>query len=277
MSVPTPTSFKLPNGMQVFGLNEADTIGVYRDIFEHDCYRRHGVTMRDGDCILDVGANTGLFILLLNQLGINARVYAFEPAPAIFQVLRCNIEAHNKLPVHLFNVGLSCTARQATFTYYPRFSQSSTLYPDESPERASRARQYIIDQIPALPWPLRPFCAIGPRVLKELVAEQIRKYYFKKETVTCELWNLSEFLRRHDVARVDLLKIDAEQSEEQILAGLADEDWPRIRQIVVEVHAGEAATHAMLALLEQRGFRTAVDPNPAVPSLALVFGVRPLA
>jgi hypothetical protein len=69
--------------------------------------------------------------------------------------------------------------------------------------------------------------------------------------------------------------MDAEQSEEQILAGLAEEDWPKIRQIVVEVHGGVAATRAMTELLRQRGFRTAIDPNPAIPTLSLVYGVRP--
>src|SRR4051812_11915781 len=45
-----------------------DTLGIYRDIFEDQCYRRHGVSVRDGDCVLDVGANTGLFVLYLNTL-----------------------------------------------------------------------------------------------------------------------------------------------------------------------------------------------------------------
>ena len=71
-------SIRLPNGDLVYGLNEDDTVMVYRDIFEDDCYRQHGVTIRDGDCILDVGANTGLFILFLNSILSRARVYAFE-------------------------------------------------------------------------------------------------------------------------------------------------------------------------------------------------------
>jgi len=42
----------------------------------------------------------------------------------------------------------------------------------------------------------------------------------------------------------------------------------------VEVHGGDAATRAMIENLTQRGFHTAVDPNPAIPSLSLVYGVR---
>jgi FkbM family methyltransferase len=268
-------SFALPNGLTVFGLNLNDTLTVYRDIFDDDCYRLHGVTIRDGDCILDVGANTGLFILFLNQIGANVRVYAFEPAPATFQVLRRNVEKHNHLPVELFNVGLSREAGRADFTYYPRFSNASTFLPDESAEGALRGRQYIIDQIPTVRWPMRPFLHYLPRPVQHFIAERIRRYYLKKEVVTCEMWNLSEFLHRHEIGRVDLLKLDAEQSEQLILAGLADEDWPKIRQTVIEVHGGADATRGMVELLNQRGFRTVVDANPAMPTLALVYGVRP--
>jgi phthiocerol/phenolphthiocerol synthesis type-I polyketide synthase E len=270
-----PLSFSLPNGLTAFGLTANDTLNVYHDIFDEDCYRMHGVTIRDGDCILDVGANTGLFVLFLNFIGAKVRVFAFEPAPAIFQVLSRNVESHNKLPVQVFNVGLSREPGQATFTYYPRFSNASTLYPDESAEGALRGRQYIIDQIPTVRWPFRSLLHLIPGPIKHLIAERMRRYYLKKETVTCELWNLSDFLRKHDIEQVDLLKMDAEQSEQLILAGLAEEDWPKIRQIVVEVHGGEAATQAMLKVLSERGFRTAVEPNPAIPTLSLVYGVRP--
>src|SRR5439155_1607713 len=108
--------------------------------------------------------------------------------------------------------------------YYPRFSNASTFYPDESPENAQRGRQYVIDQIPTLPWPLRTICHYLPSFLQHLIAERFRRYYLKKETVTCPLWNLSDFLRQQNVAKVDLLKLDAEQSEEQILAGIAEDD-----------------------------------------------------
>jgi phthiocerol/phenolphthiocerol synthesis type-I polyketide synthase E len=269
-------SFSLPNGMTVFGLNLNDTLNVYHDIFDDDCYRLHGVTIRDGDCILDIGANTGLFVLFLNRIGVKVRVYAFEPAPATFQVLSRNVETYNQLPVEIFNVGLARAAGTAEFTYYPRFSNASTFYPDESPENTLRGRQYIIDQIPTLRWPLRPICRFLPGPIKHLIAERIRRHYMKKEIVSCPLWNLSEFMRQHNVAKVDLLKLDAEQSEEQILAGIADADWPKIRQAIIEVHGGDAATRAMVRMLEQRGFRVIVDSNPAMPTLALVYAVRPI-
>src|ERR1700722_15823504 len=191
-AIAAPLSCCLPNGLTVFSLNKNDTITVYNDIFNDDCYRLHGVTIKDGDCILDVGANTGLFILFLNKIGVKVRVYAFEPAPAIFQVLSRNVEAHNALPVELFNVGLARAAGQAAFTYYPRFSNASTFYPDESAETAAHKRQFIIDQIPTLRWPLPYLLPWLPMRVKHFVAERFRRYYLKKETVTCDLWSLSD-------------------------------------------------------------------------------------
>ena len=269
-----PCPFPLPNGRAVYGLSQDDTLGIYRDIFEDHCYCRHGVTVSDGDCILDVGANTGLFVLYLNTLCRNARVYAFEPVPAIFGVLRRNIEAYNHLDVRIFNVGLSSRSGNAAFVYYPRFSQASTMYPDRSARAARRDQDYLISQGHTLPWPLPFLLSRCPAAMQYAIAERVRRHYLRREAVTCNLWTLSAFLRDWNIQRVDLLKIDAEQSEHDILAGLDEGDWPMIRQVVVEVHQGEEATQAIVTLLGRHGFRTAIDPNPAMPGLTLVYGTR---
>ena len=266
---------RLPNGLAVDSLSAADTLMVYRDIFEDDCYRRCGVTLADGDCILDVGANTGLFILYLNQILDSARVYAFEPVPATFGVLRRNVEMHNRLDVELFNVGLSHRSGAATFAHYPRMSNASTMYPDCSARAAELGRDYILGQFRTLPRPLAGLLSVCPTPLRNALADRVRTYFLKKQDVACELRTLSGFLAEHGIDRVDLLKIDAEQSERPILAGLAEGDWPRVRQIIVEVHEGDDATQALADLLRGRGFRTAVEPNPTFPSLSLVYGVRP--
>jgi FkbM family methyltransferase len=266
---------RLPNGLSVHSLNDNDTLMVYRDIFEDDCYRRHGVTIADGDCVIDVGANTGLFILYLNKCLDDARIYAFEPVPSTFGVLRRNMARHNHLPIEMFNVGLSCRSGLATFTHYPRMSNASTMYPDDSARAAQRGRDYVIGRIGDLPRPLSWSLALLPMPLKNLVAEQVRKYYLNSQAVTCELRTLSQFLAEHRIPRVDLLKIDAERSEQAILAGLAEDDWSKIRQLVVEVHEGDDATLAMLDLLKRRGFRATAEPNPTFSSLALVYATRP--
>lgn len=269
--------FRLPNGMVVHGLTETDTLSVYKDLFDDQCYLKHGVTLREGDCILDVGANTGLFVLYLNTILTRARVYAFEPIPAIHAVLARNQRDHDHLGAEAFNVGLSDRSGRADFVYYPRFSEASTLFPDPSPRMARAARDWIISQIPTLPAPLAYLLARLPGWLKHALAEVIRRYHMVGRRVSCELWTLSQFLRERRVERVDLLKIDAERSELPILAGLDEADWPRVRQLVIEVHDGTEATRDLLALLRGRGFRATAAPNPAMPELDLVYAVREAA
>ena len=269
-------SCRLPNGLDVASLSDIDTIMVYRDIFDDDCYRQCGVTISDGDCIIDVGANTGLFIIFLNTILKTASVYAFEPVPATFGVLRRNVERHDRLATRIFNAGLSHQAGEATFTHYPRMSNASTMYPDDSARAARLGRDYVLGQIRTLPRPLAALLARCPAPLRDALADRVRQHFLKGKAVTCELLTLSGVLAEHGIPRVDLLKVDAEQSERPILAGLGEDDWPKIRQIIVEVHEGSDATRDMVGLLEGRGFRTAVAPNPTFPSLSLVYGVRPV-
>ena len=62
----------------------------------------------------------------------------------------------------------------------------------------------------------------------------------------------------HDegVDRIDLLKLDVEGAEFDALEGIVASDWPRIGQVIVEVHEGKEACTRMERLLTERGFLT---------------------
>lgn len=58
---------------------------------------------------------------------------------------------------------------------------------------------------------------------------------------------------------VDLLKVDVERAELEVLQGIEEADWPKVRQLVVEVHDVEGRLAAVQALLQGRaGFRVCV-------------------
>ena len=44
-------------------LNKNETDFLYREIFEQQSYFQNGITLNEGDCIFDVGANIDLFTL----------------------------------------------------------------------------------------------------------------------------------------------------------------------------------------------------------------------
>jgi hypothetical protein len=80
---------------------------------------------------------------------------------------------------------------------------------------------------------------------------------------------LSELIRREGLERVDVLKIDAENSEWNILAGIASSDWPRIRQVAIEVHDWDNRVARIVELLRSEDFETAVDTDPTLARMRL--------
>ena len=68
---------------------------------------------------------------------------------------------------------------------------------------------------------------------------------------------------------VDLLKVDVQRAEMDVLAGIDDEDWAAIRQVVLEVHdraGGPTAgrVQAVVKLLAAHGYATVVDQEESL-------------
>lgn len=253
---------ELPNGGAVFHLNANETEFLYQEIFERRTYLKHGVRLEPGSVVFDVGANIGLFSLFAGCVAKDAVVYAFEPVPRAFQVLELNAKLHG------FNIeaspwGLAQRPARASFTYYPHVSMLSSRYADEAQEREV-VRAFLRRQ--------PQFEEMSDRLLDELLAERLGS-----ESVECELKTLSQVMRECRVERIDLLKIDVQKSELDVLQGIADEDWPKIRQIVVEVHDVDSRRRRVESLLAERGFEVAVEQEEALSGTRLydLYAVRP--
>jgi len=73
---------------------------------------------------------------------------------------------------------------------------------------------------------------------------------------------LSAILRDNKIDRVDLLKLDCEGAEWEIFPATSDEDLGKIRQIVMEVHAGESgAQEKSFDRLKKLGFVALPHPK----------------
>lgn len=49
------------------------------------------------------------------------------------------------------------------------------------------------------------------------------------------------------------MKVDVERAELDVLRSIADQDWPKIRQLVMEVHDLNGALSAVRELLDVKG------------------------
>ncbi|MFL6335978.1 MAG: amino acid adenylation domain-containing protein [Pyrinomonadaceae bacterium] len=242
---------KLPNGMVVAGHSSLQTSGLFREIFEDLVYLRHGIEIKDGDCVLDVGANIGLFTLFVKQHARGARVYAFEPLPPNFEALRANVSLYG-LDANLFECGLSRRPGTATFTFYPHAAAMSGIGSHvEEDKQATRANVGS--------WLER----FGPAAGTSYGLDEFVEQYLQSESYACRLTTLSEVIREQRLERIDLLKLDVEKSELDVLESVEEEDWAKIRQLVVEVHTDELLER-ISELLRRRGFDFAVEKSELV-------------
>jgi FkbM family methyltransferase len=89
------TALRLRNGVVIEGAPGALLVPLYKEIFYRDEYGLRADPLPAGAVVVDVGANIGVFALYAAAAGAS-RVFAFEPFPDSFALLRRNAE-HNRL------------------------------------------------------------------------------------------------------------------------------------------------------------------------------------
>jgi FkbM family methyltransferase len=241
----------LPNGLHIYELNPYETKFLYKEIFKEEVYLRHGISIDSDATIIDVGANIGLFSLFFKTKYPDARIYAFEPAPELFKILQQNVAPYQESVV-ISDEGISSKDGSAIFAYYPKYSILSGFHTSSSEDlRSLQLGAY--NQLSGIDGSKR-------NIMKEIIDASIEDKLKEKKEFECHLTSISNVIRRSDIKRVDLLKIDAEKSEEDILNGIFDCDWPKIKQLVMEVHDSEGGVLKRIkALLESKGLEFVVE------------------
>ncbi len=255
--IATQRRCKLPNNMEIAYQSKVEAEYFYKDIFEKQIYLRHGITLKDGDCVFDVGGNIGLFTLFVHQQQKNITVYTFEPAPDLFEMIRFNT-SRNGFNAKLFNCGLSNQTKTATFTFYPKSSGMSSFYADVKEEKEV-LRAIMLNQINQRRQGLSGMEQVmqyADNVLDDLLED-----WFESETYICQLRTLSDVISEHHVEQIDLLKLDVQKSEWDIITGIKKDDWQKIKQIVVEVHDIEGRLNQILTLLQQHEYQVFVEQD----------------
>jgi len=248
----------LPDGLTVFSLNADETRFVHREVFVARCYLQHGIELHDGDCIFDVGANIGMTSIFFHRECNGVRIFAFEPSPAAFECLKANIDLH-RVDARIFECGLSREAGTAEFTFYPANTVRSGFHVNLEVDRGT-TKTYMVNS-----------------GVSERYADLFLGFLFKKVTFPCRLRTLSEIVDEEGVERIDLLKIDAERSEREVLAGIRSEHWAMIRQIAIEVQDEAGALDEVRRLLEEHGFQVVAEQDPLLHGTEIfsVFATRP--
>ncbi|CAM9789830.1 unnamed protein product [Pylaiella littoralis] len=290
-----------PKGMMFECLHQDEAEFLYEEVFVRRSYLQHGLVVEEGAIVIDAGANIGLFSLQCLREARGVQVYAFEPIPAIYDVLVRNLSNASSdsvkagtcpKPVSL-RVALGAEQAEEQFHFFEDNPGESTRHLQER-EKQRRALSADVDaaswrqtlEIPACAPAARHSTIRYPAVKAQRdaatearvdknnsrakldattcnektpggeevpAAEDSCEDGHKRErgkSFLCQVVPLSLARHQLDISVVDLLKVDVEGDELALLHGIDDEDWPKIHQIVLEVHDVDGRLAAMVNLLK---------------------------
>ncbi len=267
----------LPNGRTIAHMNASETWLIYDEIFREKIYDQLNVHLHDGATVIDIGSNIGLFLLYATDHYERLNYFCFEPIPETFRVLQHNRQLIRPAEhrVTLTNQGVWKEKSVNEFRHLPRFSCSSTMCPDDSDEQKQRAIDFTLNAFDQHPnRMLAKFLGCLPHFVRVAVAKVLIKHHGRHETVRCELTSIGDILNDHSIGHVDYLKVDAEGAEIEILEAVSQEDWLRVRQVVVETHRGDDAMRHIEQILKNQGFETATGFSQSSPADKMVYGFR---
>jgi FkbM family methyltransferase len=208
--------------------HERDTRYIYDEIFVNQIYYHQEMRVSKHPTVMDVGANIGLYAVWAHRRYQPKDIYCYEASPRTFPYLKSNVEGlvdAETTKVHIFNRALARSGGETiTLHQSPLVSGISTLL-DKSKVRwvqqLSASRDLITHDV------------VTSTVSAEMAASQI--------------------------SAIDILKIDVEGYFMEVLRGIAEPDFERIRNIVVEIdYSAEAGVtpHDVEKMLTARGYRT---------------------
>ncbi|WP_052675174.1 FkbM family methyltransferase [Amycolatopsis orientalis] len=166
-----------------------------------------------------------------------ARIYAFEPTSASYRCLAENCARHAP-GAHTANYAIGSSNREARLTYYPHRSTMSTLYVDDEEDRHNV--RVLFEQFdPSAEFRANFWADFDRGTLQE----------------TVPMTTLADALSGTGIDEISFLKIDVERAELEVLNGLADDQWPKVRRLAIEVHDRNGRLAEIGELLDRRGYR----------------------
>jgi 31-O-methyltransferase len=217
---------KLPNGLSVASINRNETDYLYQEIF---CDRSYipdgGYQLPAQPIIFDVGANIGLFAIFACLEWPDAQIFAFEPAPSVFEALQENIADRDNIAAYM--MALSDVPGARDFTFYPHYTVMSGFDVDAAVDK-DLVKSYIRNIAAHIDNDEERLDIIDGM-------GDLLKGRFAQEIISCQVDSIANFAHSCGLARIDLLKVDVEGSEASVLTGLGDHMWENLGNAVVEV------------------------------------------
>ena len=229
--------YYLQNNLPVFIMNRNETDFMYNEIFVNNSYLKNGIFVKEGDVVLDIGANIGMFSIFLTQKFEDLKIYAIEPILPIFEVLNSNSRLYGDNIITL-QTGVSNKNGFVEFNYYPHVSIISGIYSDQ--DEKLNVKNFIEQEVKEI---------LDQEQLEDLIENRLVKEKYK-----CAVKTISDIIKENNIEEINLLKIDVEKAEMDVIEGIEERDWGKIHQVVIEVHEKDNKTNEIQKILEEKGF-----------------------
>ena len=217
--------------LSVIDPHERDTRYIYDEVFVNQIYYHPKMQLPRFPVVIDVGANIGLYSIWAARRYQPKAIYCYEASPLTYAYLADNVARlldGEVTKVQTYNRAVAgLVGRRLVLHQSPLVSGISTLL------AADKAH-----------W-----------VAGLALSNEIIRHHVTTTTLSAEI-------AANELAVVDMLKIDVEGYFLEVLAGIADADYDRIRNIVIEIDYGAevgAGPRDVAAMLAQRGYATDID------------------
>ena len=118
-------------------------------------YLEHGITVKENDIVVDVGANIGVLGIRLSKSLKSISIHSFEPIPEIFNVLQKNSHFSGNTNFKVYKKGVGKKLEKKIFTYFPNSPALSTAKPEmwkKNPKAFTKAVKGSIKNAPQKFW-----------------------------------------------------------------------------------------------------------------------------
>jgi hypothetical protein len=115
---------------------------IYHEIYNLEDYSQHGVRIRKGDVVVDLGGNIGIFTRYSYHMGAS-KIITFEPDKRYFEILKQNAPANSVL----FNAAIGDTLGKLTLTESNHLGGSNLWHRTDPTVNQYEVNCYTLDHI----------------------------------------------------------------------------------------------------------------------------------
>jgi FkbM family methyltransferase len=110
-TISAPVTLKMHDGV-LLNVYTAMDVWTAKEIYLDKDYERYSLPIQDGWTIIDIGAAFGDFVILSAKHTRNTKIYAFEPYPKYFKLLKKNIRLNRLKNVSVYPYAVGAKAEK---------------------------------------------------------------------------------------------------------------------------------------------------------------------